>query len=345
VYATVLTPTMKLGVNPTSQSAQQGQAASYSVTATGSNGFAGSVPLSVSGLPLGAKASFAPASLALSKSVTAAKSTLSVTTTSTTPVATSTLLITGVSGSTRSSISVTLTVTAPLNGGFALAAAPNSVTVAPGATVVSAVTISRTTPFAGAVALSAGSLPAGVTAPFNPSTVAAKSGSSSATLQLVASTGAKDGTYTLPIVGTYTSSTGLRYYAYSQLQLVVDSSRSPKPFTLSGGLTRPLLPGAPQPIDLSISNPNSQPLPLINLSVAIKGTSAGARCDITNFAGIQYSGPYPLTVPAGRTSTLSSLGLPPSAWPQLQMLDLPRNQDGCKNVGVVLAFSGSARGV
>src|SRR3954453_15756823 len=332
-------PSLALGVNPTSQSVQQGQTASYTITTTGSNGFAGSVALSVSGLPTGATATFTPSATKLSTSVPKATSTLVVTTTKTTKTGSSTLTVTGVSGSLRSSLTVSLAGTAPRNGSFSLAAAPSSAVVAPGQTAVSTMTVNRTAPFAGAVSLSAIGLPDGVTASFTPATTPATAGSSRSTLQLVTSTRTKTGDYTVSIVGKYSSPSRLPYFAYSQVTLVVDET--PKPFAISGSLSQPLAPGElAQPIDLSISNPNNKPLPVTNLSVTVKGTSAGSACETSNFAVHQFSGPYPLAVPARATSTLSSLGQPSIVWPSLQMLDLPRNQDGCKNVSISLAYTG-----
>jgi uncharacterized membrane protein len=336
-------PSLALGVNPTSQSVQQGQTASYTITTTGSNGFAGSVALSVTGLPTGATATLTPSTTKLSTSVPKATSTLVVTTTKTTKTGSSTLTLTGVSGSLRSSITLSLTVTAPLNGSFALAAAPSSSLVAPGQTAVSTITVNRTAPFAGAVSLSAIGLPTGVTASFTPATTAATAGSSRSTLQLVTSTRTQKGDYSVSIVAKYSSPSGFPYFAYAQVTLVVDETS--KPFAISGSLTQPLAPGeAAQPIDLSISNPNNKPLPVTNLSMTVKSTSAGTACDASNFAVRQFSGPYPVAVPGGATKTLSSLGLPSTVWPSLQMVDLPRNQDACKNVAISLAYTGSAQG-
>lgn len=338
-------PTLTLGANPASQSVQQGQSAKYTVTATGTNGFTGSVPLTVSGLPSGATASFSPPSLTLSSTVGAATSTLTVTTTKTTRSGTSALTVTGGSSSIQSSVALSLAVTVPLNGGFAVAAAPSSLSVAPGSTVVSTVSVSRTAPFAGAVTLSPLSLPSGVNATFSPSTAAATSGTSTSALQITPSITSPDGSYPLTLVGTYRSPTGEAYYAYAQLQLIVDSKLNARPFTITGGLSQPLAPGdTASPIDLSISNLNNKPLPVTNLSVTVKGTSAGAACDASNFVVTQYRGPYPLTVPALRASTLTALGQPVATWPQLQMLDLPRNQDSCKNVSISLGYAGTAGG-
>ncbi|UUL77431.1 hypothetical protein NG819_08200 [Pseudarthrobacter sp. Fe7] len=56
-------------------------------------------------------------------------------------------------------------------------------------------------------------------------------------------------------------------------------------------------------------------------------------CSAADFAVTQYSGPYPLAVPAG-SSSLSGLGVAQQAWPRVGMLDSSANQDGCKGATI-----------
>jgi hypothetical protein len=95
-----------LSAAPSSQSVNPGGSTSYTVSAGALNGFSGSVSLSASGLPAGARASFNPSSVA-----TGASSTLTITTTASTPVGSSTLTITGTSGPLTHTATVTLNVT------------------------------------------------------------------------------------------------------------------------------------------------------------------------------------------------------------------------------------------
>src|SRR5260370_8337923 len=69
VSVTSVTSDFTLSVSPASQRVRQGNATSYTVTITPTNGFSGSVSLSVSGLPSGATATFTPTSAATSSTL------------------------------------------------------------------------------------------------------------------------------------------------------------------------------------------------------------------------------------------------------------------------------------
>lgn len=84
---------------------------------------------------------------------------------------------------------------------FTLAASPTSVTVQQGGNGTTTITSTVSGGFSNAVALSASGLPAGVTAGFNPASIAAP-GSGSSTLTLTATTSATPGAYTVTITGT-----------------------------------------------------------------------------------------------------------------------------------------------
>src|SRR5438552_11484220 len=113
-------PDFSLAATPSSQNAQQGSGASYTVTVTPFAGFNGNVTFSVTGLPSGATAGFSPSSVTGSGS-----STLSVNTSSSTPTGSYTLTITATNGSNLThSTTVTLVV-----ADFALSASPSTLTV------------------------------------------------------------------------------------------------------------------------------------------------------------------------------------------------------------------------
>jgi hypothetical protein len=97
--------------SPGSQIVTPGAATAYSITVNRTGGFIGAVELSVTGLPVGATATFSPST------VTGTSSTLTITTTPTAPIGNYPLTVTGVSGSlshSASPLSLTISVnTAP----------------------------------------------------------------------------------------------------------------------------------------------------------------------------------------------------------------------------------------
>jgi hypothetical protein len=111
-------PDFAISASPASQTVNQGNSTTYTVTVTGQNGFAGAVSLGATGFGSGASGSFAPATITGSGS-----STLTVTTTSTATTGSFSVTITGTSGSLTHTATVTLVVntkpaTVIVNGGF-----------------------------------------------------------------------------------------------------------------------------------------------------------------------------------------------------------------------------------
>jgi PKD repeat protein len=96
-----------LTASPASVTVVREKAARYSISITSSNGFAGSVSLSVTGLPSSSSATFSPNPVDFPF---ASSSTLSVATTSTTKIGTFTLTISGVSAAITHSATVNLQV-------------------------------------------------------------------------------------------------------------------------------------------------------------------------------------------------------------------------------------------
>jgi len=100
-------PDFSLSASPGSQTvSRHGGSVTYVVTITPSNGFTGTVTLSVSGLPSRASAAFSP-----NPATTTTPSTLTVSTSNGTTARTYTLTITGVNGSLTHTTTVTLVVT------------------------------------------------------------------------------------------------------------------------------------------------------------------------------------------------------------------------------------------
>jgi hypothetical protein len=180
-----LTPT------PATQQVSPGSSASYAIMVNAVNGFASPVAFTTcAGLPTGdgLSCSVSPASVNPGSSAT-----LTITTSSTTPLATySNITVAGTSGVATQTATVSLTVKAgpPPTPSFALTAtALSPASVAPGATSTSTVTVTPANGFNSAVALTCAITPATAVPPtcnFSSASVAGGSGTSTLTVTTVA---------------------------------------------------------------------------------------------------------------------------------------------------------------
>jgi hypothetical protein len=117
----------------------------------------------------------------------------------------------------------------------------------------------------------------------------------------------------------------------------------PQPFAIEArGELEDLYPGfPPQPVPILITNPNSVPIEVTSLTIAIAGDPP--NCSVENFAltPSSVSPTTPLAVPAS-----SSVSLPTAtaSAPTIAMLNLAVNQDACRGAEVPLSFDGEAHG-
>jgi hypothetical protein len=109
IVPTTATPDFTISATPTSQTVTAGGSTTYTASVSPQGGFTGTVSLSVSGLPSAATGTLNPTSI----SGGSGRSTLSVTTASTTPTGSYTLTITGNNGSLTHSATVSLVVGSP----------------------------------------------------------------------------------------------------------------------------------------------------------------------------------------------------------------------------------------
>jgi hypothetical protein len=188
-------PDFALSASPTSLSVTQGSSASSTVSTSVSNGFNSSVALSISGLPSGVTASFSPASIAAPGS---GSSTLTFTASSTATTGTFNTTVSATGGGITHTTVIPVTVNAATAPNFTLSASPTSLSVAAGSSGTSTISTTVSGGFNSAVSLSASGLPSGVTAAFNPTSIAAP-GSGSSTLTFTAASTAAAGTSTITI--------------------------------------------------------------------------------------------------------------------------------------------------
>ena len=237
------TPNFAISASPTSVSVTQGGAGSSTISTTVSGGFNSALSLSASGLPSGVGASFSPTSISAPGS---GSSTLTLTATSSATTGTSTVTITATGGGVTHSVNIALTVSAVANPDFSISAAPASISIAQGGSGSSTISTTISGGFNSAVSLSASGLPSGVTAAFNPTSIAAP-GSGSATLTLSASSTAAVGAATVTVTGTgggktHTASISLTVNASGGTQQLLgnpgfeNGSANPSPWSATSGV-------------------------------------------------------------------------------------------------------------
>src|SRR5207247_2507132 len=177
-----------LSLAPAALTIVQGANAATTVTITRTS-FTDAVTLSLGNAPTGVTGSFNPAA------PTGTSSTLTVSVGAAVAPGVYNLTVNGTAPAGNRSTPLSLTVSAAPD--YALSLAPAALTIGQGATGTSTVTITRTN-FTGAVTLSLGNAPAGVTGAFNP---AAPTGTSS-TLTVSVGAAVAPGVYNLTVNGT-----------------------------------------------------------------------------------------------------------------------------------------------
>ena len=184
------TPDFTVSASPASLTLTQGSTGTTTISTTVSGGFNSPISLSVSGLPTGVSASFSPASIAAPG---AGNSTLTFTASSTATTGTTNVMLTASGGSATHTTIVALTVNATATPDFAISVSPASLSVAQGSSSGTTVSTTVSGGFNSMVSLSASGLPTGVTASFNPASIASP-GSGSSTLTFSAASTATTGT-------------------------------------------------------------------------------------------------------------------------------------------------------
>ena len=187
-------PDFTLAVAPASATTPAGGSVSYSVDVVAVNGFAGDVALSVTA-PASAQGTFSPAVVAGGSG----SSMLTVATTTTLVPGTYPLTIRATGGALTHTRTVSLVVPAPPD--FSLGVSPSSRTTTAGTSVSFTITASSQGGFAGDVALSLSGLTGSQAAwSFTPGTIGGASGTSQ--LVVTPSAGLAPGSYPLTITGT-----------------------------------------------------------------------------------------------------------------------------------------------
>jgi len=184
--------------SPSSLTVNAGSSVTATVTTQVFDGFNSAIALSASGLPAGATASFSPSSIAAPG---AGSSTMKISVGASTAAGAYAVTVTGKGGGLTETAGLTLTVGSGSTPDFTISASPTSLTVNQSASGATTITTAVSGGFNAAIALSASGLPAGASASFNPTSIAAPGSGSSALTISVGATAAV-GTYTVTVMGT-----------------------------------------------------------------------------------------------------------------------------------------------
>jgi hypothetical protein len=219
---TTTTGDFSISASPSSLTLNQSSSGTSTISTAVTSGSAQTVALSVSGLPSGAIASLSPTS------VTAGGSSTLTVNAGSAAAGSYTLTVTGTGASATHGTTVALTVNGTTTtNDFSISANPASLSVQQGSSGTSKIGTAIVSGSPGTIALSASGLPSGVTASFNPASVAA---GSSSTLTLSASSSAATGAATVTVTGTAGSTSHT-----AALSLTVTASSPPPGGVVNGG--------------------------------------------------------------------------------------------------------------
>jgi len=219
---TVSVPTFTLS-GPYSLTIGQGSSANSYVYVNGQYGFAGSVNLSISGLPSGVTATFSPSS-------TTGSSTILFNVAANAPAGTSTVTLTGTSGSQTVSTTFQLSIVAP---SFTLYNTFYTPSMDQGTSASGYIFISPQYGFNGTVTLSATGQPSGVSIVFAP-----PSQTGGTLMTVTAGSSATPGAYTVTINGVSGTATASTSFALTINAPALAITASPSSLTLYQGSTQ-----------------------------------------------------------------------------------------------------------
>ena len=293
-----------------------GPGQTLTVATSPTDGFGGAVSVTIGSLPAGVTAT--PSSLSLTRASSLGQITL--TASSSALPGTTSVTITGSSGSVSHNATASLQVAAPpAKGDFSLQVAPSTVNVVPGGPGRTlTVATSRTDGFDGPVAVAIGSLPAGVTA--TPSSLSLTPASSLGQITITASSSASPGTASVTITG---SSGSLSHNATASLHIAAQTTTASLSATsfnfgnnlVNNTLTQTVVTVTNAGLGLLTLNPTLAGDPSYSIASGTSCTeqlAAGTSCNMV----LSYT-PTTASAPATQNATLNlGLGNVPAGTPQ-----------------------------
>ena len=183
-------PSFTLAASPATLSVTPGASGTGTIVVTDVGGFTGAVTLTATGLPTGVTATFGTNAATSSSVVTLAASCAATT-------GSAAITITGTSGTLTALTTIALTVPAVVAPPFTISPSAATLSLTQGGTATDTLTSTDSSCFTGSVTYAASGLPTGVTAAFSPNPATASS-----TLTLTATSSATTGPSTVTVTGT-----------------------------------------------------------------------------------------------------------------------------------------------
>lgn len=117
-------------------------------------------------------------------------------------------------------------------------------------------------------------------------------------------------------------------------------------FTISGDVSRSILPGELVALDLTLQNATERDLVIDRITVVVVGVDAPHAdadhpCGVADFEVRPLSSGVVFRLAGNRTASLSGLAVPEESWPAVGMVNRPTNQDGCKEASLTLGYEAS----
>ncbi len=301
----VVKPDFALAASPASLTIPTGSSAQSEVMVNALAGFTGSVSLTTSGAPEGVTTTLGSSSVAAG-----GQTALKLAVSNSATAGTSTITVTGASGSLTRSATVALTVQKP---DFSLTASPSSFNLGAGGSASSTITVGALSGFTGTVSLTASGQPSGSTVAFTPTSIAT---SGTSTLAITLPSTVSVGTYYVTVTGTSGSLThtatvtlivgaGDFSIVASASSLIVDPGK-----TVSVGLTVTPINNLTSPVTLTFGNIPSSIVPAFSTDpVSLSGTTPSLTTLTLTVNGNIQPGTYNLPITAQSAFIMHSLAL------------------------------------
>ncbi len=275
-------PDFGISASPVSISAVQGTSGTSVITITSFSSFTGTVTLSASSSTSSLTAGISPSSIVLTAGGQS-QSTLTISTSSSTPIGSYTITVRGVGGALSRSLSVSFTVTSPpTSPDFAMSANQATLRITVGSSAVTVLTLTSLSAFSGAVNLASSISSSSVSASFGSSTIILSAGGVGTTsLTISTSPSASPGAYSASVTAT---SGSLSHSVTIIISVQALAINGPPLLVVPGAETSPV--GALLTFNINASNPG------VSGAISLSATNLPPGASFTSSSGNPATGKF-----------------------------------------------------